>query len=528
MAAFASGREPERILAAAPDLAVLDVMLPGDDGFALAQRLRAARDVAIVFLTARDGLDDRLAGFALGADDYLVKPFALEELLARVRAVLRRTGRLAGPLEAGDLLVDEAAAVATRAGRPLALTPTELRLLAFLIRHRGQVLSKYQLLSQVWGYEEYDPNLVEVHTSALRRKLEEGGARAAHPHGARHRLPPRAGVSTGSLRRRVTAAVLGLLLIVILGVRHGRHPDVPEEPRGRSAPPARGGRRSAAQLLGAGRRQAAGRRAAPRGHRRRGATARRPRAVACRRTSKPGVQSVKQQAASLLTLHVRVNDEVSATLTASNAGVDQDVRRLIEVEALVAVGDPLARESSPCGRSHGAALRPLDHVAMVAEGIAAGDVDRRLRPSRADTELGRMAAAFDRMVDALQEALDRSRTSEAATRQFLADASHELRTPIARLQATAETLLREQPARPDRDALEARLAGDAARLGRLVADLLDLARLDGAPARRRRRRRPAAGGAGRARRGRDGRRPRRRWTWQSGTTRRRCAAMPAR
>ena len=91
-----------------------------------------------------------------------------------------------------------------------------------------------------------------------------------------------------------------------------------------------------------------------------------------------------------------------------------------------------------------------------------------------------MAAAFDSMVDELQKALDRSRASEAATRKFLADASHELRTPIARLQATAETLLREQPVRPDRDALEARLAGDAARLGRLVADLLDLARLDGA------------------------------------------------
>jgi DNA-binding response OmpR family regulator len=192
VAAFASGREPEHILASAPDLAVLDVMLPGEDGFALARRLRASRDIAVVFLTARDGLDDRLAGFALGADDYLVKPFALEELLARVRAVLRRTGARAELLEVGDLLVDEAAAVATRAGRPLALTPTELRLLAFLIRHRGQVLSKYQLLSQVWGYEAYDPNLVEVHTSALRRKLEDGGrTRLIHTvHGIGYRLGP--------------------------------------------------------------------------------------------------------------------------------------------------------------------------------------------------------------------------------------------------------------------------------------------------------------------------------------------------
>jgi DNA-binding response OmpR family regulator len=147
-----------------------------------------------VFLTARDGLDDRLAGFALGADDYLVKPFALEELLARVRAVLRRAGRESRPLEAGDLLVDEAAALATRDGEPLPLTPTELRLLAFLMRHRGQVLSKYQLLTQVWGYDSYDPNLVEVHTSALRRKLEaRGGERLIHTvRGIGYRLGPAA------------------------------------------------------------------------------------------------------------------------------------------------------------------------------------------------------------------------------------------------------------------------------------------------------------------------------------------------
>ena len=182
----------EQLVAVAPDLAVLDVLLPGADGFALARALRHRRDVPVLFLTALDGVDDRLRGFALGADDYLVKPFALEELLARVRAVLRRAGRLPAPLQVDDVVVDEAAAVATRAGRLLPLTPTELRLLAFLIRHRGQVLSKYQLLSQVWGYEAYDPNLVEVHTSALRRKLEEGGrTRLIHTvHGIGYRLGP--------------------------------------------------------------------------------------------------------------------------------------------------------------------------------------------------------------------------------------------------------------------------------------------------------------------------------------------------
>jgi DNA-binding response OmpR family regulator len=189
--AFARVPSVDEILHAAPDLAVLDVMLPNGDGLALCRELRSRRDLPIVFLTARDGVADRLAGFEQGADDYLVKPFALEELLARVRAVLRRSGRLAAPLEAGDVLVDEAAGRANRGGEPLELTATELRLLAFLVRHRGQVLSKHQLLSQVWGYDAYDPNLVEVHVSALRRKLEAHGPRIVHTvRGLGYRLDP--------------------------------------------------------------------------------------------------------------------------------------------------------------------------------------------------------------------------------------------------------------------------------------------------------------------------------------------------
>jgi DNA-binding response OmpR family regulator len=192
VSSFADWVEADEILRAAPDLAVLDVMLPRGDGLDLARRLRMRRDLPIVFLTARDAVDDRLAGFALGADDYLVKPFALEELLARVRAVLRRTGRLGAALEAGDVLVDEQAGCASRGGHDLGLTPTELKLLAFLVRHRGMVLSKPQLLTQVWGYEAYDPNVVEVHVSALRRKLELFGPRILETaRGLGYRLAPR-------------------------------------------------------------------------------------------------------------------------------------------------------------------------------------------------------------------------------------------------------------------------------------------------------------------------------------------------
>lgn len=174
---FADVVDVETVLAGAPDLAVLDIALPGGSGFVLARALRARSTVSIIFLTARDAVADRVRGLELGADDYLVKPFALEELLARVRAVLRRYGRLSAVLEAGDLLIDEDEGLVTRAGVPIALTGTELRLLAFLVRHCGQVLSKDQLLTQVWGYDAYDANLVEVHVSALRRKLELAGPR---------------------------------------------------------------------------------------------------------------------------------------------------------------------------------------------------------------------------------------------------------------------------------------------------------------------------------------------------------------
>jgi DNA-binding response OmpR family regulator len=162
-----------------PDLAVLDVRLPdGPDGFDLAESMRAVTDAPVLFVTAADSLEDRLRGFQVGADDYLVKPFALSELLARIKALLRRSGRLTSPTwQVRDVVIDEANRVVHRGGVRVDLTKTEFDLLCVLARSPGRVFSKAQLLSLVWGFDDYAPNLVEVHMSALRKKLEATGPR---------------------------------------------------------------------------------------------------------------------------------------------------------------------------------------------------------------------------------------------------------------------------------------------------------------------------------------------------------------
>jgi len=170
----------ERLTAFRPDLVILDWMMPGPSGIRLLPVVRAAGDTAVIMLTARDEVDDRLRGFAEGADDYVVKPFTMAELVARSGAVLRRRGRLPQTIAIGDLVVDPDAATAHRAGAVLDLTATEFRLLSLFAESRGRTLSKAQILTQVWGYDDYDPNLVEVHLSALRRKMESHGPRLIH------------------------------------------------------------------------------------------------------------------------------------------------------------------------------------------------------------------------------------------------------------------------------------------------------------------------------------------------------------
>ncbi len=163
------------------DLVVLDVMLPGLDGFAICRDLRERGvTVPVLMLTARDSTDDKVRGLDSGADDYLVKPFAFEELLARVRTLLRRP-RQALPvvLEAGDLVLDPGARVARRGARELDLTTKEFALLELLMRHRGEVLSRERILDHVWD-DEYDAssNVVDVHLKNLRRKIDPPGQRS--------------------------------------------------------------------------------------------------------------------------------------------------------------------------------------------------------------------------------------------------------------------------------------------------------------------------------------------------------------
>jgi two-component system OmpR family response regulator len=157
------------------DCIVLDVMLPDGDGFDVCRALRGEEiDTPVLFLTARDEAPDKLAGLAHG-DDYVTKPFSIDELVARIRAVLRRTGTGAddGRLRVGDLVVDEGARTVWRAGTELDLTATEFNLLAFLAAHPRQVLSKAQILDEVWteGFDG-ESNIVEIYISYLRKKVD--------------------------------------------------------------------------------------------------------------------------------------------------------------------------------------------------------------------------------------------------------------------------------------------------------------------------------------------------------------------
>jgi two-component system OmpR family response regulator len=184
-----------------PDLVVLDVMLPDLDGFSVTRRLRErGRDMPVLFLTARDETTDKVQGLTVGGDDYVTKPFSLEEVVARIRAVLRRTG-VAGSPDTGriifhDLELDEDSHEVRRGGRLVELSPTEFKLLRYLMLNPNRVLSKAQILDHVWAYDfNGESGIVESYISYLRRKIDAAEPPLIHTKrgvGYVLRLPPQA------------------------------------------------------------------------------------------------------------------------------------------------------------------------------------------------------------------------------------------------------------------------------------------------------------------------------------------------
>ena len=192
MAALSAARQFQ------PDAVVLDVMLPDLDGFAVLRRLReVAPTVPVLFLTARDAVEDRVAGLTVGGDDYVTKPFSLEEVIARLRALLRRSGfaiaaRHEAVLTVGDLSLDEDSHEVSRDGQLINLTATEFELLRYLMRNPRRVLSKAQILDRVWNYDfGGQANVVELYISYLRKKIDAGRAPMIHTlRGAGYVLKP--------------------------------------------------------------------------------------------------------------------------------------------------------------------------------------------------------------------------------------------------------------------------------------------------------------------------------------------------
>ena len=180
-----------------PDVVVLDMMLPDFDGMEVLRRVRAfAPTLPILFLTARDAVEDRVAGLTAGGDDYVVKPFSLEEVVARLRGLVRRAGLAAvvagSVLSVGDLVLEEDSREVSRGGEPISLTATEFELLRFLMRNPRRVLSKAQILDRVWNYDfGGQANVVELYISYLRKKVDAGREPMIHTmRGAGYVLKP--------------------------------------------------------------------------------------------------------------------------------------------------------------------------------------------------------------------------------------------------------------------------------------------------------------------------------------------------
>jgi two-component system, OmpR family, sensor histidine kinase PrrB len=486
----------------APAVILLDLAMPDLDGLEVLRRLRAGGDdVPVCVLSARDDVDDRVRGLQAGADDYVVKPFALEEVTARLQALLRR--RPATPeavLTVGDIALDARSHSALRGARELGLTRREFDLLHLFMRHPAEVIDRARLHEEVWGYT-FDPgtNIADVFVGYLRRKLEAGDEPRVlqtvrgiglHPAGL---ICCRRAQSSRSPDARHLARARGRA-----GRRGDRGVALRRPLRARGARRALGEHRQDLARDGAGGRaalaalprQAAGRH--PVGDRHvAAAAARRARAARLRQAAAEGRAAAAPGAA-----HVEVGGERYRSYAISLDALGG----LARLEVTTRLG-PVERKLADLNRrllAFGAAallaaalgvwfaadllLRPLRRLRAATSGIAGTeDLDRRVPGDDGPAELRSLAASFNEMLARLgRSAADRERAL-AATRRFTADAGHELRTPLTSVQANLSAISRHpQMSESQRAEMVSDALAENRRLVELLEGLQALARGDAA------------------------------------------------
>ena len=515
-----------------PHAMVLDVMLPDLDGFEVCKKIRnEGVDTGVLFLTAKDGMEDKVKGLTLGGDDYMTKPFSLEELVARLRALLRRTGVDHIEIDDekmrfADLELDEATHEVRRAGELLDLSPTEFALLRYLIINADRVVSKAQILDHVWQYDfRGDMGIVETYISYLRKKVDAFEPPLIHTVrgvGYRLRMPPKQSMrsrklnhdwANSSLRNRLTIGVLVLsaigfvgagvgsqallrnylihqvddqLLSVVAGTqerldRAGIARDADGDDDQRSAQTATPLNRVPTSISVTV--------LDPFGNLVGGiggdfnsnqitdyVKGLLPGQVAAY-GSKPF--TIEAPGADFRVATTVLPSSLGSVIVAQSLADFDKTTHQIAVVFLLIGGLVLLFIAFASRQVIKVGMRPLERIEETAEKIAAGDLSARLDNYEPETEVGRLSTSLNIMLSRIEEAFDARMQSEDKLRRFVADASHELRTPLTAIRGFAE--LHRQGAVPDGEKtneLIARIEKESKRMGYLVEDLLMLARMD--------------------------------------------------
>ena len=494
----------ERALALArdfvPDLVVLDLGLPKLDGVEVCRRLRADSDVPILILTARSGTDDRVRGLDAGADDYLVKPFERAELLARLRALMRRRPpRGSASLRVSDVSLNPDTREVTRGGRQLDLTAREFELLEFLMRNQKLVISRERLLEEVWGYDPTSmTNTIDVFISNLRRKLEEGGeARVLHTkRGRRLRRqtvnpvrPLMAKLRRQPVRTRLAifsgtlTAVILIAFAVVVGrlVSNRIEADFRDELQGTANGLAVAW--ATASLTNGDLDQIAmANHAEIRITGRSGAVQYQTADAPAFGEPEPGqIKSVggSLRVASQLIATNDLGGALYVQYARSRANVDATIGRLqLFLGGGVLIGILLAVFAGMTVANR--AMQPIAALTGTARRIASTrDPSIRIPQPESDDEVAELAQTLEEMLRELDAARTETELTVQRQREFVADASHELRTPLTSILANLELLEGSMEDGEEDERAAARSAlRSSRRMSRLVADLLILARAD--------------------------------------------------